>query len=137
MNATKAIQAILAAASGVTALTSRIYSGRAPRTAAAPYVVHNQIAATPVTTMDGPNTTEQADVQIDCYAQTGSDAMDLAEAVRIAVDGYAGTIATINVRATVRNNQFNAEPLPPTDGSDTPRYRVVVLFSMIFEQAIS
>jgi len=136
VNLDKATYALLTGRSELTTLTSRIYNARAPGGAATPYVVFAQSSAQPLGAMDGPNALELGEVQIDVYAATKADALLVAKQVRLATDGIIATAGGVVVRGTMRTGQFAAEPLAPADGSDGPIYRVVVLVSVFFEQAI-
>jgi len=137
VNLDKATYALLSGRTELTDLTTRIYNGRAPIGVARPYVIFNHISSQPLGAQDGPNVLELGDVQVDSYADTKADALAVAKQVRLALDGINETTGGVVVRGSLRDGQFAADPLTPTDGSDVPRYRVVVLVSVFYEQSIS
>ena len=68
----------------------RRYWGRAPHTAARPYVVLNRAGGQPNYHMQGPSGFVSSRVQMDCYADKYSDVMALATSAKALVSGYAG-----------------------------------------------
>lgn len=96
----KALYGRLTAVSGVTDLVStRIYANAAPAGIRSPYIVYQQISGPRVHTCDGPLNLTRSRYQITCWSDDQyDDAEAIAEAVRVALDGYSGTVAAVVVR---------------------------------------
>lgn len=91
----------LANTSAVTALVStRIYAGMAPPGPTPPLVIFNKISGPRVATLDGPTGLAQPTFQIDAYATTYLAAKNLANAVRIALDGWRATDGAVVIQGT-------------------------------------
>ena len=93
MNIAEAIVAHLVADLNVTALVgTRIYPKLLPQSPAYPAVVLHLISGGTDHTHDGPDGIAEVRYQIDCLAPTIAAATAAAEAVRVALDGYQGTM---------------------------------------------
>lgn len=95
------LRTVLAANAGVTALvggagaSARIHPQVAPQKTALPYVTYYVASSTEKSaSLDGlPAALEWARVTFDCWAEKYADAAALEKAIRLALDGYAGTPA--------------------------------------------
>ena len=95
----KAIFARLGAVSAVTALiASRVYPFPAPADGARPYVTYQMIGNPRERALDGVTGLARARMQLNCWAVTPVEAESLAEAVRQALEGYAGTAGGVTVK---------------------------------------
>ena len=93
-----ALQSQLSATTAVTALTStRIYHARLPQNAQVPAVVYRRISRVGFPDYRGVNTLVNSRIQVDCYAQSGQVSAELAEAVRISLNGLDTTIASVRI----------------------------------------
>jgi hypothetical protein len=87
----EAIIAKLLATSAVASLAdARVYPGSRPQGSALPAVVFNRIDGAPLYADDGEAGIAQARVQIDCWAESYSDAKGLARAVNAGHSAFAG-----------------------------------------------
>ena len=92
----KAIYSILTGDATVLALTStRVRPVVALQGASLPYVIYQQISGPRYHTTSGPIGMADTLYQVNCWASTYSDMKTLSEAVRKAMDGYSGTIASV------------------------------------------
>ena len=83
----KAIYNILANDSDVSTLVgTRIFPNVAPQTTQFPFIIYDITGVSPNDTKDGASTLDTNDVMISCYSETYSQASDLAQKIRIAMD---------------------------------------------------
>ncbi len=95
-----AIYNILANDSDVSALVStRIYPNVAIQASAFPFVVYQTTGVDPNDTKDGVSTVDGNSFETLCFADTYTEAVDLATKARVALDRYSGTVAGIEVQS--------------------------------------
>jgi len=83
----KAIYKILSQNSDVSALVgTRIFPNVAPQTTIFPFIIYDVTGVQPNDTKEGPSTLDTNDVMISCYSETYSQASDLAQKIRVAMD---------------------------------------------------
>ena len=83
----KAIYNVLSTNSDVSTLVStRIFPNVAPQTTTFPFIIYDVNGVQPNDTKDGVSTLDTNDVMISCYSETYSQASDLAQKIRIAMD---------------------------------------------------
>jgi hypothetical protein len=99
----------------------RIYPAPAPQNATMPFITFQRISATREYTLAGPAGLAGALMQIDCWADApeydGNYAVtkDIATAVRLCLEGYAGLLTSIYVQEiTVDNERDIFEPQDKT-----------------------
>ena len=98
MSAELAVYTILKNDAPVAALVgTRIFPSLAPQNAANPLIVYQRISADRITSLDGPSGLSWARVQVDCYAETYAGAKTLSAAIRVALEGYRGTVGGVRV----------------------------------------
>lgn len=94
------LRALLVANAGVNALVAgRIYPQTAPAGAALPAIVYSRISGPRLAAHDGPSGVAHPRFQFDCKATTYAGARGLANAVRVALDGYQGTTGDVTFQA--------------------------------------
>lgn len=81
------IDFILADATVAGLIAARIYSDKVPQKPTLPLICYHFISAQRVHSTDGPSGLTIPRIQFDCYGETLSDAYDLSEALRKAIDG--------------------------------------------------
>jgi len=104
MNLFSAIFGILKNNSAVAAIVYdgtiyKIFDLKISQTSTAPFIAINEVTATANPTKSGPSTTDVYVMKISVIAQTQTQAKDLAEKVRLAIDGYSGTINGVNIQS--------------------------------------
>ena len=83
----KAIYNILSTNGNVSTLVgTRIFPNVAPQTTTFPFIIYDVTGVQPNDTKDGASTLDTNDVMISCYSETYSQASDLAQKIRVAMD---------------------------------------------------
>ncbi len=88
--------------------------------------VYQVVSLTRPTAIDDPLTIQAARVQVALSGRGAADVVDAAEAVRLLLHGFAGTLGGL---VTVRECRVEAErdlPEPPKDASDRWTHRTVI-----------
>lgn len=94
MSAERALHSILSSAGGVTQLVGdRIYPVQIDQGKGYPAIAYQQISGPREHNVSGAIGWVQSRYQITCWGSIYDDALDLATAVRVAVDGFSGTAA--------------------------------------------
>lgn len=73
-------------------------------------------------------------LQVNCYALTRREANQLAEAVRVATQGYRGEMDTVFVSGATLETTFD-DAFQPIDGSDQYLYVRILDFEIAHEEA--
>ena len=95
----KAIYSILSDNAAVDALISdRIYPNVAKQTSAFPFVIYQVTGDSPTDTKDGVSPLDENAILVMCYSQTYTQASDLADKVRIALDRVDGTYEGVELQ---------------------------------------
>lgn len=122
MSALGAIGTRLLAVSGVTALTTRVHSEYAPRGTVRPYIVLHTLGGSPHHHAAAASPIGESTLQIDLHAASAVSRHNLAEAVRNALDGWAGTSATVAIDNIILDPPSNSiEGL--NAGRESPTYK--------------
>lgn len=117
-----AVRGVIAAASGVSTLVStRVYPDVLPQGCVLPAIRYAVISDRSEQHMTAGAALAEADVQVDCYAQTRLSANSLANTVRLALARYKGTSASVVVRQ-VLPGFGRTDYEEPQDASDLGRY---------------
>jgi len=83
----KSIYNILSTTTNISNLVgTRIFPNVAPQTTTFPFIIYDVTGVQPNDTKDGASTLDTNDVMISCYSETYSQASDLAQKIRIAMD---------------------------------------------------
>ena len=83
----KAIYNILSNDSDIQAFVDdRVFPNVAPQTTEFPFIIYDVTGVQPNDTKDGASTLDTNDVMISCYSETYSQASDLAQKIRVAMD---------------------------------------------------
>lgn len=112
----EAVYSLLSNDAGVAALVGdRIFPDVSPQRTPSPFVVYSTVSSSSYRHVKGPSGRATPRYQFDCYAESRLDADRLATAVRIALEGFTGTVAGVAIsRITFDNRQTgideNAEP---------------------------
>lgn len=127
MSTAAAIYARLSGFAGLTALVAtRVYPVEAPANVTRPYVVFASISAVRLNHLTGPAEVVNPRVQVDAYAVRYIDAQAIAEQVRAALDGFAGTSGGVSVIscACIDGREFYE------DAANPPLHRASLDFSV-------
>lgn len=102
----EALRAILTANAGVTAIVStRVYPVVIPQAATLPAVAYQRISATREHNLGGPGGLTRVRFQLTMAAATYAAMKALANAVRVALDGYRGTVSGVFVQAALSEGE--------------------------------
>lgn len=114
------LRSALVTATAVTSIVgTRIYPILAPATAALPFVTWRRAGITREQTLSAPMGVPRVSVEYSVYATTYEQARDAADAMRVVLDGYGGTVDNTQVRQTSLENeqddfvQLAGADLPP------------------------
>ena len=103
----KAIYYLLTNATDVTDVVStRIYPEIAQQDADLPFIVYNVTNNEPTDTKPEPSKLDTAQVEVNIYAESYTDCIDLAVAVRAALDRVKGTYNGVNVQSIQYQNEI-------------------------------
>jgi len=103
MRIEQALVTYLTANIGVKALIDkRLYAFHAPANVTFPFVTYQRVSTARVLTHDLSDTTLSSPrIQFDIYAKTYVSALSVLDALRSALQGYQGTMSTVNVQAVL------------------------------------
>jgi len=100
-----------------------------------PAIVYNRISSQHVHHLRGGAGIAKARYQIDCWGRSLDDSEDLAEKIRLSLQGYAGPMGNAVVTAVVLDSMFsNYEG--PVDDSDIGLYRVSSDYLICYREAV-
>lgn len=99
MSAEHVIAARLAASMDLRDLVdARVYAGRAPQNAPAPFVVWKRVSAVQDSALDGVAAMQTGRFQFDCFARVYDDALQLAQTVNAALtDAQDGALFAVKI----------------------------------------
>ena len=86
-------------------VSSRIFPLLAPQSAALPFITYRRSGIRRQQTLSGPMGVPQVSVDFDVYAATYEGARDLADKVRLSLDGYGGTFDNTEVKQVSLENE--------------------------------
>lgn len=144
-SAENAIRALLLDSAAVLALVSeRIYPQSAPQKTPkedqAAYIVYQRIDTDPTHTMLAAGGLAFVRVQLELYGRSYDECRQIAEAVRLALDGYQGSVtdgegAVLN-RCKIRRATDSEEFSGPIAGQGSVRHQVVVDYTVSHTEAV-
>lgn len=111
---------------GSTAVTSivgtRIYPVLAPASAPLPLVTWRRSGITRSQTLGNPMGVPQVSVEYQIFAATYETAREVADAMRLILDGYGGTVDNVEVKQVALTDE--SDDLVPQEGAETSLYSV-------------
>jgi hypothetical protein len=116
---------------GVSALVAgRVYPLLLPQSPTLPALVYQRISTNPLgATHDGANHMTRVRMQIRCHGATLLAAKQVADAVRGALDGFAGTMGDVTVQSCLRADESD------DDEPDVEAYSVRADYMIVFDEA--
>jgi len=124
----EAVKALLEFDAGVSALVGdRCYPNSAPQNSTLPYIVYTVISDVRVQSMTGLSGLASPRIQFDCFASTYGGAKAVAEAVKVALAGYADTIGSVAINGILLVDDSDLFE-PPASGASVGTYRVSMDF---------
>ncbi|MCK9569997.1 discoidin domain-containing protein [Candidatus Pacearchaeota archaeon] len=120
-------------------VASKIYPQLAPQKAAAPFAVFNRISSDHDIHLRNASGFVSINLQLDYYASTYSDVKDIAEAARVRLHGYSGTIAvgdkSVSVKSCVLTSDMDGFENPP-QGAEKGTYRVIHQYQIVYNETV-
>lgn len=124
----------LVADSDIAALVlNRVYPFRVPQGATLPALTYQRVSTDRRPSLSGPSTSRvKAYFQIDCYSESVSDVRDLATKVRLALDGFKGTLGSeTGVGGIICESERE------DDNEQTDVFRKILEFSIPHQETIT
>lgn len=120
---------------GVSALVgSKVYPVLAPAEASLPFVTWRRIAVQRSQSLSGPSGTPFVTLSVDVFAVTYEAARELADAIRIALDGWGGTFQNTVVANVSLDNE--SDGFAQLAGGDVPPvYTVQMTFGILWQES--
>lgn len=132
-----AIYSILAADSAVAALVgTRIYVNQAEPRPTQPYITFVRVASESEYSQTGSSGMLTADMQTDCWDDDYDVAKEVDEAVRLALENYAGTIAGITIYTVFVGSSLDNIGLSEP-GSETGLNRITRTFEVSSAETVA
>lgn len=115
----------------------RLYPDLAPAGPTRPYATMFVVSTTRDRRVTGPGGIARANVQVDAWAETSLSRATVAEALRVALDGFRGAMGSelLDVRAVIVDGPFNSMERPE-DASEEPIYRARMSVQVIHAESI-
>lgn len=123
---------------GNTSVTSmvgtRIYPLLAPKTAALPFITWRRSGISREHTLAGPMGMPNVSVEMQSFAATYEDVRQLADRVRVVLDGYGGTVNNVEVKH-VSLEQESDDFVQLAGGDLPPVYQVTQTFNVLWQES--
>ena len=117
-------------------VSTRIYPNEVPQGAAMPAISYEQASGDREHTMDGPVGMVDASFVLNCWSETYAGSRTLSGYVRIALDGYSGTVGSQYFWVIfLENESDNLQRIP--DVKVIRRYSKQLTFTVWFEESTS
>jgi len=114
----------------------RIYPNAVPQGKAMPAITYQQISGPREYTTDGPVGLVMARYQVNCWTETYAEARQLGEAVRLTLNGYIGTIESLQIYGIFLENEGDLPSIQP--GVDRlRRFAKYLDFTVCFKETIA
>lgn len=122
---------------GNTSVTSlvgtRIYPLLAPKTAALPFITWRRSGISREHTLAGPMGVPNVSVEMQSFAATYEDVRQVADRVRLVLDGYGGTVNNVEVKH-VSLEQESDDFVQLAGGDLPPAYQVTQTFNVLWQE---
>jgi hypothetical protein len=113
---------------------ARIYPLLAPKTASLPFITWRRSGITREHTLSGPMGVPNVSVEMQSFATTYEDARELADRVRLVLDGYGGTLNNTEVKH-VSLEQESDDFVQLAGGDLPPIYQVTQTFNVLWQES--
>lgn len=118
----------------VTAMVgTRIYPLLAPKTAALPFITWRRSGISREHTLAGPMGVPNVSVEMQSFAATYEDVREVADRVRLVLDGYGGTVNNVEVKH-VSLEQESDDFVQLAGGDLPPAYQVTQTFNVLWQE---
>ncbi len=120
-------------------ISSRVYAQHAPQKAPAPYIVYSRVSGDHLQHTTAPSGLASTSIQLDMFGVTYSQAKDLAEEVRLALDGFSGVVSTATKTITIKTitiaTHTDGFEIPPAAGQKGI-HRVIMDFAVWYTETV-
>lgn len=129
------LRSALTASTAVTTLIgARIYPVLAPASAALPLVTWRRSGIQREQTLGGPMGMPRVTVEYSIYGTTYENAREIADAMRVVLDGYGGTDGTTTVKQTSLENE--SDDFVTLAGADLPPvYQITQTYDVWWQES--
>lgn len=121
---------------GGSAEKARIYPLRLPQAGEFPALTYARISGRRDYHMTGASGVAEARLQVDCWAESYGAVKALADAVRLSLSGFRGTVNGVVLQSVFLDVERDAEE-PALDAADFKLYRVSQDYMVRYEEATS
>lgn len=112
---------------------TRIYPLLAPKTAALPFITWRRAGVSREHTLAGPMGMPSVTVEMQSFANTYEDAREVADRVRLVLDGYRGTVNNTEVKSVSLENELD-DFVQLAGGDLPPVYQVTQTFNVLWQE---
>lgn len=124
----QALVSLLAGDPAVSAMVEdRIYPETAPQGESRARLTYQRISGQRVKSLDGPTGLAGPRFQVDCWAATKAESIDLARAVEKALDGFKATVEGVEIQGIFMDDERDGQ-LAPAHGDEEGDRRVSLDF---------
>lgn len=129
------LRTALVATTSVTSMVgTRIYPLLAPKTASLPFITWRRAGITRQHNLSGPMGVPDVSVEMQTFAATYEDAREVADRVRLVLDGYGGTVNNVEVKHVSLENE--SDDFVQLAGGDLPPvYQVTQTFNVLWQES--
>lgn len=128
------LRSALVGNTSVTAMVgTRIYPLLAPKTAALPFITWRRSGISREHTLAGPMGVPNVSVEMQSFAATYEDVREVADRVRLVLDGYGGTVNNVEVKH-VSLEQESDDFVQLAGGDLPPAYQVTQTFNVLWQE---
>jgi hypothetical protein len=117
----------------------RVYFNKAPQKAPRPYVVLRQVTGGHDRHMEGACGISPCYLQADCFADSDTDVTALADAIRMACDGFRGAVTVADETVYIRHLSLENDTddlIEPQAASDAGIYHVRQDWSIVITEPV-
>ena len=139
MSVESALYSYLTGVTGVTdVIGTRLYSDLANASGITrPFVSYFVVSENPSRHFGGPAGLKFARIQMDVWASSGPSRRAVAEALRLALDGFSGTMgAELLVVRRCALDMVRNTYVDPEDGTETPTYRATIEVEITHQESV-
>lgn len=117
-------------------LSGKVYANLAPQNARAPFVTFHRISGQKIRHINGPSGLAQTVFQVDVYADANLESRQISDSIRLALDGYKGTVTIGADSVRIGGVSMQAERDFIESSVDPKLYRSSVDYLFIYEEDV-
>lgn len=117
-------------------VSEAVFARIVPQNQRAPFITFQRVTGNKIRDINGPSGLAQTSFQVDVYADAYLECKQLADAVRLILDGYRGTVTIGADSVRIAGVSFQAERDFIDDGVDPKLYRSSVDYLFMYDEDI-